>query len=272
MNSFSKNLLFLKLGGSLITDKHSPSTPRPEVIRRASEEIAKALSDNPTIKLILGHGSGSFGHMAAKQHNTRQGVRTPEEWRGFANVWKEARALNQIIVEALHDAGLPAMSLPASAGAEVADGMIQHWDLNTLHEMLAENLLPVVYGDVAFDSVRGGTILSTEDIFQYLARQLNPSRILLAGIEPGVWADYPACTQLAGKITPANIDNVLPALQGSAAADVTGGMRSKVEEMLGLVQQSPGLEVVIFSGAEEDSIFSALKGGAGGTLISMTEI
>ena len=264
----NKKLLFLKLGGSLITDKHTPSTARPDVIRRACEEIAQAISANPRMRLIVGHGSGSFGHMAAKQYHTRQGVHTPAEWRGFANVWKEARALNQIVVEALHAAGLPAMSFPASSGAAVCEGQVEHWDLSPLHKALEANLLPVVYGDVVFDNEWGGTILSTEDIFRHLAHQLAPSRILLAGIEQGVWADYPANTMLAGSITPANINRVLPALQGSAAADVTGGMRSKVEEMLALASQAPGLEVYVFSGVEAGAISNALCGEVEGTQIT----
>jgi len=238
-----------------------------DVIQRVCGEIAQAYAEIPSLRLVLGHGSGSFGHMAAKLHNTRRGVHTSEEWRGFANVWKEARALNQIVIEALQEAGLPAVSYPAAAGAIVANSEIQAWDLSRLIDGLEAGLLPVVYGDVAFDWVRGGTILSTEDIFNFLARQLSPAQILLAGIEPGVWADYPAKTKIAQTITPATIDAILPALQGSAAADVTGGMRSKVEEMLALVEVLPGLEVVIFSGVEDGAIFSALKSEAEGTQI-----
>ena len=66
-------------------------------------------------------------------------------------------------------------------------------------------MIPLVNGDTIFDDQRGGTILSTEDLFIYLARQLHPERILLAGLEEGVWADYPACTQLIGEITPRNL-------------------------------------------------------------------
>jgi isopentenyl phosphate kinase len=264
----AKKIIFLKLGGSLITDKHTASTARMDMIERTCGEIAQALTDDPKLQLVLGHGSGSFGHMAAKEFNTRQGVSTPEEWRGFSRVWKEARALNQIMIEALQRAGLPALSFPASAGAAVANGVIQTWDIGSLSNALDSKLLPVVYGDVAFDKIRGGTILSTEDIFKYLARHLYPKQIMLAGIEPGVWADYPACNQLAPTITPTNLNSVLPALQGSAAADVTGGMRSKVEEMLSLVQEIDTLEVVIFSGEEEGSILRALQGNAGGTRIS----
>ncbi len=98
-------------------------------------------------------------------------------------------------------------------------------------QALENGLLPVVHGDVAFDSVRGGTIVSTEDIFKYLAVQLHPKRVLIAGIEAGVWADYPACTRIIERITPDNLDEILPALGGSAATDVTGGMASKVKEM-----------------------------------------
>jgi isopentenyl phosphate kinase len=44
--------------------------------------------------------------------------------------------------------------------------------------------------------VLGGTILSTEDLFTYLAGLLHPEQILLAGNEPGVWADFPKNSRL----------------------------------------------------------------------------
>ena len=67
---------------------------------------------------------------------------------------------------------------------------------------LSNGLLPVIHGDVAFDEIRGGTILSTEDLFAHLAHQLHPQRILLAGLEAGVWADFPAHKHLLAEITP----------------------------------------------------------------------
>lgn len=129
-------------------------------------------------------------------------------------------------------------------------------------------MLPVVYGDVAFDQVRGGTIFSTEDLFNHLARQLSPQRLLLAGSEPGVWADYPDCTSLIERITPQNLELIFPALQGSDAPDVTGGMQSKVTEMLSLVQAVPGLEAFIFSGRQEGNVRRALEGQRIGTCLA----
>lgn len=260
-------LTFLKLGGSLITDKHTPSTARPDTIASLVREIQYAKQQNPELQLILGHGSGSFGHSAASKYGTRQGVITPEGWRGFAQVWLQARKLNEMVIDALHNSGLAAVSFPVSAGAITADGEVSAWDLKPMKAALSNGLLPVVYGDVVFDTVRGGTILSTEDIFKHLARQFSPRCILLAGLEPGVWADYPECSKLVDTITPETLDSILPALGSSAAKDVTGGMRSKVEEMVALVIEIPGLEVFIFSGETQGLLAAALLNKPSGTKI-----
>jgi isopentenyl phosphate kinase len=168
-------LQFLKLGGSLVTDKSRPHTPRPEVLERLAQEIAAARQSNPALLLLLGHGSGSFGHVPAKKYGTRNGVQTPEGWLGFAEVWQEAVALNRLVIDALIATGLPAISFPPSASAIAEDGRVYSWDLAPLQAALQARLLPVVYGDTVFDRLRGGTILSTEDLFDYLAVQLHPN-------------------------------------------------------------------------------------------------
>lgn len=264
----NKGLYFLKLGGSLITDKQRPRTVRTEVLGRLAVEIATAIRGEPQLSLVIGHGSGSFGHVPAKKYGTRLGVRTPEQWLGFVEVWREAAALNHHVMDALHDAGLPAMAFPPSASLVGEDGRTASWDLTPLKTALEAGMVPVVYGDVVFDTIRGGTIFSTEDLFSYLGRQLKPHRLLLAGNEPGVWADYPECTRLIERITPHDLEEISPALRGSAATDVTGGMYSKVMEMVGLVQAVPGLEAFIFSGSMDGNVQRALLGERVGTQIS----
>ena len=80
------NLIFLKLGGSLITDKSNAHTARPDVLRRLAAEILTALDAQPDLRLVIGHGSGSFGHIPAHRYHTRVGVRTASEWAGFIEV------------------------------------------------------------------------------------------------------------------------------------------------------------------------------------------
>ncbi len=185
----STQLVFLKLGGSLITVKDQPHTPRLELLERLAQEIAVALSQEPDIHLLLGHGSGSYGHVAASRYHTRQGVRTVQEWAGFAEVWHQATELNHLVMAALEKENLPIIVFPPSAKVIARDGTVAIWDLDPLQAALGKNQVPLIYGDVAFDQVRGGTILSTEDLFSYLARRLNPDWLLFAGLEPGVFAD-----------------------------------------------------------------------------------
>ncbi len=260
-------LYFLKLGGSLITDKNQPHTVRSEALKRLAQEIADALRMRQDLQLVLGHGSGSFGHVAADQYGTRQGVSSAAGWWGFVEVYREARLLNQIVLETLLDAGLPVISFPPSAAVIAAGGQVQSWDLQPLQAALVTGLAPLVNGDVIFDIRKGGTILSTEELFAHLARQLRPQRILLAGIEAGVWQDYPDCKQLIETITPATYDVHSGSLTGAKAVDVTGGMRQKVEIMLELVHQMPELEALIFSGEEPGLVYQALLGDLPGTCI-----
>lgn len=262
-------LIFLKLGGSLITDKARPFTPRREKLAALAGEIQAAWQADPGLSLLLGHGSGSFGHVAAQQHGTRQGVSSPQGWLGFAQVWRQASALNRLVIEALHQAGLPALSFPPSAMLTARSRRVAAWDLQPLRQALAARLLPVIYGDVVFDLDLGGTIFSTEDLFTHLAGELQPRRILLAGMEEGVWADFPACTRLVPHLTPAGLAQVAGGLGGSAATDVTGGMLDKVQQSLAWVKAVPGLEVHIFSGERPGAVGQALLGGLPGTRLTV---
>ncbi len=239
--------VFVKLGGSLLTDKTGHEELRPEILSRLSAEIAAARAANPTLKLVLGHGSGSYGHVAGAKHGTRAGVAGLEQWFGFAEVADAAARLNRLVVAALLSAGVPAVGIPPSATARVSDGRITHMEIASLRAALDADIVPVVFGDVAFDDVRGGTIVSTEEVMDYLATVLNVERLLLAGETAGV-------LNLQGHVIPLitrqNLPDVWPALGASRGTDVTGGMASKVLAMLDLIDSRPGLTVNIFSGLE----------------------
>jgi len=268
----TERLYFLKLGGSLITDKHTPRSARRDIIQNLAGEIKAGMEHNPGLRLLVGHGSGSFGHTSAAKYGTRAGVRSEKDWRGFIEVWQDARALNQIVIELFTEAGLPAITISPSATISTDDGKIIKYEVESISNALSNNLLPVIHGDVVFDKTRGGTILSTEEIFIYLANALHPQKILLAGQEPGVWADFPVCSSLVSLITPTSLVEIEGKLRGSAAVDVTGGMYHKVTSMLELVQRINELEVLIFSGEERGTLSAALDGEEAGTLLCNRKI
>jgi len=264
----TKETVLLKLGGSLITDKDKPYTPRLDILNELAVEIKSAMDINPELLLILGHGSGSFGHVAAKKYGTREGVQTPEQWMGFVEVRYQAAELNRYVIQSFVKNGLPAMSFPPSASMVSNDRKVVHHNILTIRKSLDAGLLPVVHGDVAFDETLGGTILSTEDVFQFLVQEFSPTRILLAGIEAGVWDDFPARTRLVKQIRLTDYEEIRGGIGGSASTDVTGGMKAKVEEMLGLIQKNEGLTAQIFSAEVKGAMKRALQGENVGTLLT----
>jgi isopentenyl phosphate kinase len=259
-------VIFLKLGGSLITDKAKPETCRTETLERLAREIADAKQRNPGLRLLLGHGSGSFGHYVAARYGTHLGASTAQDWTGFSQVWHAAQRLNRLVVDAMQSVGLPVVAFPPSASAIAEAGTIQHIAVEPLKRALDGGLIPIVYGDVAFDREKGACILSTENIFAFLAESLNPNRILLAGTEPGVYVDFPTSARIMSVVTQQNLAEA--SLAGATNTDVTGGMRAKVEAALALTLVQPGVEVRIFSGEQAGLITSSLLGGTPGTLIS----
>ena len=259
-------LFFLKLGGSLITHKDKPYTARSEVIQRLAEEIHIALTEIPDLQLIIGHGSGSFGHAAAKIYGTRNGVQTPEQWKGFLEVRKAAQALNDIVMNYFYEAKLPVIGFSPSSSAISIDHRVANWQITAIQKSLLNGFIPVVHGDVVFDLKIGGSILSTEELFLHLAKTLSPHKVLIAGIEQGVWEDFPINTSLIETINAQDSGNQ-PSLTGSHAPDVTGGMAEKVALLKQLVFTNPACQAMIFSGDQVGNVLSALKGETLGTII-----
>ena len=266
-------LVFVKLGGSVITDKARPETARPDVIERLAAEVAHALAARPDLRLVVGHGSGSFGHVSARQYRTLEGVRTPADWRGFAAVAAVAARLNRIVADAFLASGIPIWSLQPSASARCRAGELVSLEAAPVGEALAQGLVPLVYGDVALDEMQGGTIISTEQIFVYLARRFHPARLILVGAVDGVFRGDPLRDPAAPPIPEISAQNwheVRAALGGSHATDVTGGMLSKVEQMLGLVRELPELVVHLISGERAGALEALLlhpRGTMPGTVI-----
>jgi isopentenyl phosphate kinase len=246
--------IFLKLGGSLITDKTRIEQARKPIIRRLAREIKAAREARPDVRLVLGHGSGSFGHVAAKKHGTREGVKDRSGWPGYAEVAAAAARLNQIVTDVFVAEGVPVVSLPPSASARCEDGRLSYLDTFVLRAVLEHGLVPLVQGDVALDMVRGATIVSTEDVFIYLIREFQPAHILLAGEVAGVYEQRAMTGAIIPVITPGNVEQFTSALGGSHGTDVTGGMLGKVNQMLDVVQHHPAIEARIFSGAVRGNV------------------
>ncbi|HSS48346.1 MAG TPA: isopentenyl phosphate kinase [Thermoanaerobaculia bacterium] len=253
------DLLLLKLGGSLITDKARPETPRREVIDRLAEEIARATA-GASFSLLLAHGSGSFGHVAAQRHGVGRGPLSAEQLAGACATQERAAALHHIVVAALIEAGIPAFSIAPSSCVVAVAGQPVEIDLEPLLLALRRGLLPVLYGDVVLDREWGASICSTERLFRLLAPRLQSSGLLIRG---SIWLGetdglWDADRQTVRQVTAATFPEALKAIGAPAGTDVTGGMRHRLETALELA--GLGIPSLLANGLTPGLLAQALRG------------
>jgi len=260
-------LVFIKLGGSLITDKSTPLTPNLKSIQFLSAELAKLFKNHPDTQFILGHGSGSFGHFVANQYQTRKGVYSDEQWIGFLEVWQAVRELNNLVIQELQKFNIPCISIPPSVTFLAENGKPKKFFYEVIDQAIKAKLIPVVFGDVVFDTFINGTIFSTEDVFFYLAHRYKPGKILLAGIEDGIFSDFPRNKCLIELLTPENFPNLKKSIGKSTNTDVTGGMLDKVTTMIELLKDLPDLKIAVFSGSQPEIFEKAMAHQKIGTWI-----
>ncbi|MEM3753394.1 MAG: isopentenyl phosphate kinase [Candidatus Micrarchaeaceae archaeon] len=222
-------LYFVKLGGSIITDTEKANTPKLKEIERLAREIKEG---SEGAKIIIGHGSGSFGHVAVHKYGIEKGLHGKGSILGAAKAHAIAHELNRLIIKALNKNGISALPFPPSAGSISINGKISGWNTQPIKTALELGFTPVVMGDVIVDSINGVHIASTEEGFEYLAAIFRPDKVISAGDTDGVFDADPKIYKNAKLIRKINKKNIREALNGAGASlkiDVTGGMHSKLQ-------------------------------------------
>jgi isopentenyl phosphate kinase len=251
-----KDLIILKIGGSVITDKFS-EIPKVnlENLKRVSKEIASAYDKNK-MSLIIIHGAGSYGHVIVKRTEIDKGIKTEQQLKDFAETQRLQNELNCIVTRYLIDAGLPAIPFQASSFAVMTKG-----------RLVKIGLVPVLYGVPAYDKYQKCSILSGDQIAPFLAIRFRAKKIIHATNVDGVFDSDPSKNtnaKLISEINPKNINQVKEWLTGSTATDVTGGMFGKISELLDI-----GIESHIINALIENNIIRSFAGEDIGTKIKM---
>ena len=251
------SIVLVKLGGSLLTDKTRPYTARPAVIDRLAEELASVW---PSLRgrLVLGHGSGSFGHEAAQD----TGLTTSEAAVSAAAISRTQHAAHRLhrhVIDALRDTELPAVSFAPSSLLVTDEDEPASLHAEPVHRGLDQGVLPVTFGDVTLDRTHGSTICSTETILRALARALRTRDV---PVGPAFWFGdtkgvYDKTGTVIDTIVPAGAEAILSATTGSDAPDVTGGMRHRVETALALARD--GIASLIAGGETAGNLEQALR-------------
>ncbi|MEA3199408.1 MAG: isopentenyl phosphate kinase [Thermoplasmata archaeon] len=247
----------MKLGGSVVTDKAAYRAPRLDVLSRLAQESATTREP-----LIVVHGAGSYGHVLAKQFDLARG-RDEDARRdaAFAQVHADVRELSVLVLEALRDAGLPALAHSTYDLARLHEGKLLSFAHVAVADTLAAGFIPVLSGDGVLDASRGWGILSGDVIMAELARAFRPQRAVFVTDVDGIFDRWPE-GRLLPRIGPH--DHV-----GAAGAknDVTGGMVGKLARAREVAKA--GVEVVVVNGLVPGRLADALAGKATlGTIVT----
>ena len=272
------SVTLVKLGGSLITDKTKPRMVMDERLRRLAAEIAAGWTGGG---LVIGHGSGSFGHPEARAAGLVGGaggrrLASAADRMGIARTQAAAQELHRQVVACLIAAGVPAYSQLPSGFLTARDGEPEGPPPEPLAAALRQGLAPVTMGDVVVDRARGASIASTETVFEFLAGALpalgfEVRRALWLGVTPGI---LDGSGRPIPRIDDSNIEAAAAAAGGSAAVDVTGGMEHRLTAVWRLARR--GVESLILDGREPGLLGTALRqprsAAGAGTLVSPSEV
>lgn len=258
------NAVYIKLGGSLITDKTKPYTFQARVVAAVAQELADCwrAQKKPTAWFI-GNGAGSFGHYAVHEAAWKDNPRDPAR---IAHVRRATSELNLLVLNALRQAGLPVITLPAAAFVQRRQGAY-HGSAATLRDYASQGLIPLVYGDVIHDDVDGSAIMSTETILQYLADDWRAhaghnATVVYATSVDGVYDQ-------AGNVLPRIGQHEYVHFGETNGFDVSGGMAQKVAAGLQAAEHTD--YVAIINGATAGSLQRAVAHKPVGTRLEHTQ-
>jgi isopentenyl phosphate kinase len=248
----AKELFCIKIGGSVITDKSIAYKANENIIR----SIAKSLKKIKT-PLLIGHGSGSFGHTSAKLYGGRHGYTDP---KGIAKVARDAQEINRIVMDIFIEEGLPAISFSPRSFLLTENGAVDASFFKPLDQALSQGLIPVIYGDVIWDSKQRTTILSGETILNLLCRHLQRNDYAVSKIIQLCNVDgvLDAEKKVISEITEKNWQDVKKHINKITVADVTGGMEHKVEDALAMANH--GVETWLLNGNASKNLVNVIQG------------
>nr|MBI5455934.1 hypothetical protein [Candidatus Levybacteria bacterium] len=245
-----KEIILVKLGGSIITDKKIAYLARKSIIRRLAKELKQSKQN-----IILAHGSGSFGHTSAVKFGGKKGYISKI---GIARVARDAMEINRIVMGILITEGIPAVSFRPMGMILTSAGKIEDSFFKSVEEVIKQGLIPVVYGDVIWDKKWKSTIYSGETILNKLAMYLrkknfNIKRIIQVGQTNGVYDDRKKTIPIITNKTWPNLKKFIFELK---TKDVTGGMQHKVEDALKMANL--GIETLLINGKTKNELSKAL--------------
>ena len=235
-------MILIKLGGSIITNKEKPLSPRRKTIDILTKSLKKISEP-----IIIVHGGGSYGHYWSVKYD----MHTKEkkyDLRGVAIIKNSMIELNKIILDSLLKNKLSPYCLPPTdfmSGNKPVSKKVKE-----IEKIAKSGMIPVTYGDALWFGQNKTFILSGDKIMTHIAKILKPRLTIFALNEDGVYSD------LKSKKLIYELKGERPSISENKV-DVTGGMTRKIEEASKIAKM--GMNVFFVNGNKPERIVKAVK-------------
>jgi len=243
-------VIIFKIGGSILTDKSKYKKIRGNEINRIASEltIISEMNESKELpKLILIHGAGSFGHPLVKEKGLQE--KSVTNFLDVLDVQLAVKELHSKFIRVLSDRGIEVQTFHPSSFVVTKAGEIVSFETKQIEESLKRNVVPVLHGDMVMDSELGSYVLSGDRIVSYLATKFGADKV-------GMGTNTPVLDEDGDPIEKVDASDV-SYTNNSCDADVTGGMKNKIRELLNINHKC---EAYIFDASEEGNIKKFMKG------------
>ncbi len=254
----SNEIILLKLGGSILTDKNKPFSIRENVVRSVVQQIIDANK-----KIILIHGGGSFGHPLAKKYNISTGIDSSisNQILGLSETHQSMNKFNSYIINLFLEHKYPALSVQTSSIFIKDSQIISTYSIDIIETALDLNILPILYGDIILEKPGSFSIISGDRIIFELCENLNKysvSKVIFTMETDGLYIqDNNEKSKLVTECNSNELESLELAALGQKI-DVTGGIRGKINTIKEICKDN--IPVQIINGLENQNIYKALKG------------
>ena len=236
-------MLLVKLGGSIITNKKKPLSPRKKTIDSIVQSLRKVKED-----MVLVHGGGSYGHYWSVKYDMHT---KPANYniRGVSIVKNSMIELNKIILDSFLKNKLNPYCLPPSNFMLGTKPITKK--INEIKKIANSGLIPITFGDALWYANKKSYILSGDQIMSILARVIRPRLSIFILNEDGLYSN------LKSKKLINEFKNEKISIK-KATMDVTGGMTRKISEATNISKM--GLKVFFVNGNKPNRIVNAING------------
>lgn len=227
-------LFILKIGGSVATHKDRPGlSVRTEVLKKAARAIFGA-QEKKDFRLILIHGAGAAGHQLAKKYNLKEGTKNDAAKQHAAIDSRVAnQKLNSAIFEIMTKEGLPITPVHTASVVIHKNKKIFKFDTSSVSESLRQDCIPLLYGEMVFDTILGMTVCSGDTLAAFLAQKFKAQKIFFASDINGIFDCDPYLHKNAKLIKNSTLKELknISKISCSHNVDVTGGLEGKIKQI-----------------------------------------